>query len=1311
MSSATNSPDSRPSTHSSAKPTLPTIAARRMSVAPNQALQSAATVKASAFQELDADGNTKESERASFEIHQASFNPFEASSYQICISGAQIFRVLRFTPDQPVGLRLTSAAAMYKTFTRHTWLTKEKIAVGTNDGSIWIAEAGELKHELLFAPKSLDLEQRQRLYRRRPTMPATGGLSVVPESGPASPEMGGYDSDEVTYLLAHQEGFLVGFKSGLIGAFETVNADSNTAGKLNKDDLVSGFRQIHDWNSSSLSKSSEVTLSGLNRVTSLALTPSEDFLVCLQSDHQMSCINFNTPISAALSTNYATPEGAESGHSVTLDFKLEYLMFEHHREPITDMSVCPHKSLVVTCSRDRTIKIWNFVDSTLELSQRFAELPLSVSLHPSGSFLLVGFQTSVKLFSILIGGLVPIWEASLMGCHRVNFSNGGHCFAVASEFTIFIYDTFRQDVIAKHDAHAGDIKNILWSSLDRFVLTTGQNGLCYEWEFLPTTRAAAMDATANNLNNLLGATLGNTLTNKWRRSPNTPSGGGDTAVAQTQTGKTSPFTFRKVCDLHLEQTTLNQSTFTYHESKRKMINANEFPLGMSVCADGSIQQAYLKGTQKFDMPMECLHLTYNVKHHWMISSSSTGSLIGFKFPVCDGMGKPVRQLDFVEFAGHRGPASHVLTSSDGKFLFSTGFDGTFLISRIISRDASTLKWNNIAHSQNTASHRRQSVVTFAPGTLHRKTSIAPGTQSSVSLSQLLTMQDASQYSDEVLTSRSDYSSRLQAIKDLQEAERQFKEQAAAEMRLKELTLQERVQEVEKEFEVQLQAIKNDIAQTQKQRQDGTNEYNRAMNAQLTIHERENNGTRSDYERRTQNEMNKFNELSQKMKHAQEQFEIRLGEAKDTAALQLSQLKQSYEDRLKQMADKVQEIKIRTDELGVEYQRFEHDLEEEVDQEINEMKAHYEKRLIEERTTTAECLQEFNATREQFMAFQRVIANNNAATIVKQETIRKLQLTINRLQSEYDSLAKDLKEKLASEQEKDRNIKDELKRKQDLEKTEFMLANRISSEKAQIKPREERRLELKMQTSEMKDEMKDLVSVRKQYHVGLKQLNTRLVSIEKQVVRERQRVMAFRMVMERIRDEFAQVMEIVDQMDRVDGQEKLKLAALLKKSAVEFFHRQCSRKRSQIQLAPKGCVQPPPSTEDPAIERAMNVPFLIAASQDNLSLPLIDPNENTTEEKKEQDLQPDAIWQMMNDGAFAKKSWVEEAHYTRDFKHREILTMNRSSKKGDKESIKEMHRHMREADSLLTEYNILKHEYAVVQGRVARLQMQAEMKKK
>ena len=75
--------------------------------------------------------------------------------------------------------------------------------------------------------------------------------------------------------------------------------------------------------------------------------------------------------------------------------EFKFVVGQFHKDVITGLDTCIRKQLVATCSKDRTVCIWNYKDHTLELMQSYQDECLAVAFHPSGLHLVVAQQDKV----------------------------------------------------------------------------------------------------------------------------------------------------------------------------------------------------------------------------------------------------------------------------------------------------------------------------------------------------------------------------------------------------------------------------------------------------------------------------------------------------------------------------------------------------------------------------------------------------------------------------------------------------------------------------------------------------------------------------------------------------------------------------------------------------------------------------------------------------------------------------------------------------------------------------------------------------
>ena len=114
------------------------------------------------------------------------------------------------------------------------------------------------------------------------------------------------------------------------------------------------------------------------------------------------------------------------------DTTFTHLVSSFHYGTIHGMDVAQRKALLATCGSDKTIRVWNYIDNTLEVSETFKEESFSVAFHPSGFNLVVGFADRLRIMNVFSKSIVAYKEIPIKACREVRFSHGGHLFAAAN---------------------------------------------------------------------------------------------------------------------------------------------------------------------------------------------------------------------------------------------------------------------------------------------------------------------------------------------------------------------------------------------------------------------------------------------------------------------------------------------------------------------------------------------------------------------------------------------------------------------------------------------------------------------------------------------------------------------------------------------------------------------------------------------------------------------------------------------------------------------------------------------------------------
>jgi len=212
-------------------------------------------------------------------------------------------------------------------------------------------------------------------------------------------------------------------------------------------------------------------------IKQIALAPSEENLVCSTLNHMAYTFALGSTDIVESATDpgfryFETLTGSEA-HGPSPLVK---------SAAINSMDVCVWKPILATCGRDQTVRIWNYEEKTMELTKHFKVEPLSVSMHPSGLFVVVGFVDKVRIMSILMDDLRVVREVSAKACRECRFSSGGHTIAIAAQSAVFVVDFYTGAVKFNLRAHQQAVRSVQWADKDRKLVTVGKDGNAFLWD-------------------------------------------------------------------------------------------------------------------------------------------------------------------------------------------------------------------------------------------------------------------------------------------------------------------------------------------------------------------------------------------------------------------------------------------------------------------------------------------------------------------------------------------------------------------------------------------------------------------------------------------------------------------------------------------------------------------------------------------------------------------------------------------------------------------------------------------------------------
>mmetsp|Transcript_5890 Transcript_5890/g.6121 ORF Transcript_5890/g.6121 Transcript_5890/m.6121 type:complete len:1300 (+) Transcript_5890:152-4051(+) len=207
-------------------------------------------------------------------------------------------------------------------------------------------------------------------------------------------------------------------------------------------------------------------------IVSICVT-ADDALICATDTQQL--YQFNLANSSVTKDNTG-----QSG--------FDYLFTSFHKiipnsdSSITGIDVALWKPIIVTCSKDHTVRVWNLVEKRIEITKYFQEEPYALSVHPSGLYVVIAFTDKIRIASILLDDIAVTKELNIRGCTEVKFSRGGQYIAAVNGANVQIFNTYSGAIVSTLRGHTAKVRSIIWMHLDSKLMTVGQEGTVYFWE-------------------------------------------------------------------------------------------------------------------------------------------------------------------------------------------------------------------------------------------------------------------------------------------------------------------------------------------------------------------------------------------------------------------------------------------------------------------------------------------------------------------------------------------------------------------------------------------------------------------------------------------------------------------------------------------------------------------------------------------------------------------------------------------------------------------------------------------------------------
>jgi len=258
------------------------------------------------------------------------------------------------------------------------------------------------------------------------------------------------DNLSINTMIKYEKGFICGGENGVVTVFDQ------------SDDDKEGYRRSRTLkldNDNNLYEAIDQT------ILNFAYDPQTEFLALTTISGQIYIVN--------LSRSEILKE--------TETIKFNYLGQPFHFKEVTGIDTCIQKPYVATCGMDKTVRILDYEKDEMILQQKFNTECYSLTLHPSGLYVVVGFTDKLKYMKILGNKLEEEKFFAIRKCLCVKFSNGGQFFAALNGTVIHIYSSYTMEQLHTLRGHAGRIRSLFWQPQDTHICSVAMDGSAYEF--------------------------------------------------------------------------------------------------------------------------------------------------------------------------------------------------------------------------------------------------------------------------------------------------------------------------------------------------------------------------------------------------------------------------------------------------------------------------------------------------------------------------------------------------------------------------------------------------------------------------------------------------------------------------------------------------------------------------------------------------------------------------------------------------------------------------------------------------------------
>ncbi|KAJ3180167.1 Cilia- and flagella-associated protein 57 [Gaertneriomyces sp. JEL0708] len=519
---------------------------------------------------------------------------------------------------------------------------------------------------------------------------------------------------------------------------------------------------------------------------------------------------------------------------------------------------------------------------------------------------------------------------------------------------------------------------------------------------------------------------------------------------------------------------------------------------LAVGSDKTLREISDNGVAEFTLNTTYTSLAISNSGRMLFAGTVTGTIRSLKYPFMNSL----TGGEYQEHQAHLGAVVKLKVSYDDQYLVSAGEDGSVWVFRISDREG--------------------------PKVVRTST-----------------------WADEILITKADLNDLHSTHKDLLTRVEELKLENEYQLRLKDMTYNEKLRELTEKYTQEISALRISLSVLRSEKEKEAIRFDEEVQTERerfreTVAELESKSAG-----KLMKEYERYSELQQRTADLQASWEKQMREMTENKEEELKQLTEYFEQKVKEKQAEIATLQQQIREMNTEHQTLQKLTEDDADVELLHLRTKYETLLKNERDMGLRLKGENGIMRKKFNTLMSEIEAHKSeiAKLINEE--KKLQGVIKGLEKDIGALKKEISERDETLSDKERRIHSLKKKNTELEKFKFVLDYKIKDLKRQIEPRESSIIGMTHQIREMDTELKEYHDRNTKLELVIGDLKEKLKSTENEVKRERQRRDTMSKVLERFRVDLNDVVGVVQE------------PKLLKSGVKSLYHKYCLNNQTTI----------------------------------------------------------------------------------------------------------------------------------------------------